>query len=70
MNTCNGDWRCRRICKMGRASNRKRPPHCQMRSYGKPSHRLKTAQPKNVAATQSCNDDFIARDAPTLLAAE
>ena len=33
-NSCNKDWRCRRICKIGRASARKRPPHCRMQGYG------------------------------------
>lgn len=63
--TCKGDWRCRRICKVGRASARNRPPHCPRQAYGAHCERARRKSEGSPAAQLS-----LAVDEPMRLAAE
>jgi hypothetical protein len=63
-NTCKQDWRCRRLCKIGRASTRKREAVCKFAGVvGKAAKRKGCGKARDQKALTQA-------DARTLLAAE
>ena len=64
--TCKGDWRCRRLCKIGRASARNRLPKCGREGAGRMKIGSRAARP-TPEITGSVNNEA---DAAMLPAAE
>ena len=67
--TCRGDWRCRRICKVGRSTSRTRPPRCVRQVFGANPGPRATRALQRFGAPTPANLNAGARD-DILIAAE
>ena len=67
---CNGNWRCRRLCGVGRASTRKRPPGCKLLVWGRAGRKEKSSGTQSLDLLEQVKEAISPMDARRLLPAE
>lgn len=68
--SCAGNWRCRRLCKVGRTSTRRRPLGCKFLTLGLARHREKSSTAESVGSMEKAKKAISPKDAARTLPAE